>query len=871
MKIAFVAPLYGEEILGGAEIIGKELAEVFTKSGMDVEVLTTCANEHHAVEDYYSEGESIINGVKIRRFKISRPNLDLYLEITGKIIFLYIFSWENVLDCDKKRLLDYLKKDLDMDWAEDAEIKKSDDDKSVYISKGDFWVEIILNEKRESAVLKSNNGRNIKLFTRYDDNNNLLNILSQFGKLDREAEKLWIKNSLNSDDLYEYIEKNKDEYDYFLFYPYLRGTTYFGSRICPEKSILIPFLHDEGFAYLSIFKEMFEKHCKGIVFHSPPEMELAKKIYDLQNKAKKLIGFGFDLRVFGSETHLRDRYGICDEYILYSGRIEYMKNIQILINYFEMYKQKNPNRRINLVLVGDKGADKHRELPMRDDIINIGCLPYKSQDLADVYAGALFLCQPSVNESFSIVIMESWLQGRPVLVHENCEVTKNHCLMSNGGLWFKNYDDFEECVNFYLNNPAFTKKIGIQGMNYVKVNYNWNRIINKYKDFLTNLEQYEDFSKLKIACIINVFTRNDAVGNNLINKTRLFKEYFSNVKIYPELFENGLPYDIKKISQQLTFKEFKYNNEIQKEFYDFDIYIYDFPTYYPFIETIKNIKNDKIIIFDYHGVTPPALWGSKQGIEAFKLGEKKASYVKYADYVIVHSRFMKQYIQEKYGFDAERIYVLPYAVPIEHFKPLKKNPQLIKIYNLEGNYILLYVGRMAGNKRIDLLVRGLAKIKDKIPNVKLLLVGDYDPDPYKEQIEKTKKIASELSIRDDVIFVGKVPHERLCEYYNLCDIYVTTSLHEGFCIPLIEAMACGKPVIGSNCTAIPETMGNAGLTFEPKNVDEFSEKIIELLSDESKRKELSDKGVKRAKDYTLEIYSSNLNAILNNILQFSTK
>lgn len=771
MKIALVIPIYGEGILGGAEIIGKELAEVLTKSEIDVEVLTTCAKEHHALSNYFQAGESILNGVKVRRFNISKIDLDLYLKITDEIF-------------------------------------------------------------------------------------------SSNGNIGRKKEKLWIKNALNSEEMYKYMEKNKDNYDYFLFLPYLRGTTYFGSKICPEKSILIPFLHNEGFAYLSIFKEIFEKNCKGIIFHSNPEMILARKTYNLQNKAVKVIGFGFDKNLVGNEDRFREKYGIFDDYILYSGRFDIMKNVPLLIDFFNLYKQKNQDKKLKLVLIGEGNID----LPERDDIINIGFMPYKSQDLIDAYAGALFLGQPSINESFSIVIMESWLQGRPVLVHENCEVTKNHCLMSNGGLWFKNYDEFEECVNFYLNNPAFTKKIGIQGRNYVKNNYNLNKIINNYKYFLTNLEQYEDHSKLKIACIINVFIRNDAVGNNLINKSRLFKECFSNVKIYSEFFEKGLPYDIKNISQQLTFKEFTYNNEIQKEFYDFDIYIYDFPTYYPFIKTIKSIKNDKIIIFDYHGVTPPALWGSKQGIEAFKRGEKKASYVKYADYVIVHSRFMKQYIQEKYGFDAERIYVLPYAVPIEHFKPLKKNPQLIKIYNLEGNYILLYVGRMAGNKRIDLLVRGLAKIKDKIPNVKLLLVGDYDPDPYKEQIEKTKKIASELSIRGDVIFVGKVPHERLYEYYNLCDVYVTTSLHEGFCIPLIEAMACGKPVIGSNCTAIPETIGDAGVVFDPTDMNEFSEKVVELLTNKERYQQLSKKGIERARKCSFERYEESFLAILKKIL-----
>ena len=93
------------------------------------------------------------------------------------------------------------------------------------------------------------------------------------------------------------------------------------------------------------------------------------------------------------------------------------------------------------------------------------------------------LCQPSKNESFSLVIMESWLAGRPVLVSEECAVTSNFAKESNGGFYFSDYYQFEAQVNYLLENPKIAEQMGQAGQDYVKKNFSWGVIVKKYKNF----------------------------------------------------------------------------------------------------------------------------------------------------------------------------------------------------------------------------------------------------------------------------------------------------------------------------------------------------------------------------------------------------
>lgn len=290
-------------------------------------------------------------------------------------------------------------------------------------------------------------------------------------------EKVFLREMINSNSLYKYMIENSENYSLFVFIPYMFGTTYWGIKLFPEKSILIPCLHNEPYAYMKHFQKTF-KNIAGMIFNSEPERILAEKIYNLQNVEKLTAGIGMNTDISYNPERFRKKYKIHDNFILYSGRKDSGKNIQTLIKYHAEYiKRKNNN--LKLVITG--GGKKI----VSDNIIDLGYI--SNQDKYDAMSACKFLCQPSLNESFSLVIMESWLCKRPVLIHEKCDVTKNFVMQSDGGLYFNNYPEFEACTDYLINNKNISELIGLNGYEYVNRNFNNDSVTNRYIDFFNKI------------------------------------------------------------------------------------------------------------------------------------------------------------------------------------------------------------------------------------------------------------------------------------------------------------------------------------------------------------------------------------------------
>jgi len=106
------------------------------------------------------------------------------------------------------------------------------------------------------------------------------------------------------------------------------------------------------------------------------------------------------------------------------------------------------------------------------------------QDEGDAFAAASVFCQPSLNESLSIVLMEAWLAETPALVNARCPVTVGHCMKSHGGLFFDNYYEFEEMLTLLLRNPSLAAGLGKNGAAYVRKEYNWDAVIQRFENGL---------------------------------------------------------------------------------------------------------------------------------------------------------------------------------------------------------------------------------------------------------------------------------------------------------------------------------------------------------------------------------------------------
>nr|WP_122012879.1 glycosyltransferase family 4 protein [Maliibacterium massiliense] len=296
-----------------------------------------------------------------------------------------------------------------------------------------------------------------------------------------EEEDVFLWEMVNSPDLYAYMDAHQAQYSLFVFIPYMFGTTYYGMQVCPEKSVMIPCFHREQYIELQHFKALFPR-AAGMIFHAQPESDLAHATYDLSKVKTAVLGTGLDTDVSGCAARFREKYQLQDPFILYAGRKDAGKNIHALLNYMYAYKHRHLNH-LKLVLIG--GGEIEIPARIKQDVIDLGFVPV--QDKYDAYSAATLLCQPSKNESFSLVIMESWLCGRPVLVHQDCAVTRHFAADSNGGLYFANYLEFEGGVDYILYHSDVAAQMGANGRAYVLSHFAWPVVVARYMAFFRSV------------------------------------------------------------------------------------------------------------------------------------------------------------------------------------------------------------------------------------------------------------------------------------------------------------------------------------------------------------------------------------------------
>jgi len=281
-------------------------------------------------------------------------------------------------------------------------------------------------------------------------------------------------NELHAEDaLFDFILAHRDEY-YYVFMPYVWGLTVFGARLCPEHSFLIPCLHDEPWAYAQPYRAAFIA-VRGLLFNAGPEMEFAHERYGFDRQRAAVIGEGIDMDWPADARRFRVKYGLYDPFLLFVGRRDEGKRALMLISYFAEFKARHPSN-LRLALAGKNPL--HIPPALAQDVIDLGFL--EDQDKHDAYAAAAVFCLPSVIESFSIVLMEAWLQGTPALVNAACAVTTDHCQKSRGGLYFRDYFEFEGCLEYLLGRPDVRARMGASGGAYVRQNYHWRDVVRRF-------------------------------------------------------------------------------------------------------------------------------------------------------------------------------------------------------------------------------------------------------------------------------------------------------------------------------------------------------------------------------------------------------
>ena len=293
-----------------------------------------------------------------------------------------------------------------------------------------------------------------------------------------------------------------------------------------------------------------------------------------------------------------------------------------------------------------------------------------------------------------------------------------------------------------------------------------------------------------------------------------------------------------------------------------DVTVFHFALPSPMTEGFASLPGRRVL--QYHNITPAHFFAAydPQLFRLAALGRReRATLVGRVDLALGDSDFNRQEL-ESLGFRPTG--VLPIAVDTERITGAPRRPALEKILS-DGLINVLFVGRIVPNKRIEDHIR-LAEVYKRYVDsyYRFVFVGRYDVVPsYYAQI---RALVHEYKMLPDRFwFTGPVPDEDLGAFYRWADVYVSLSEHEGFCVPLIEAMAADVPVLAYAAGAVPETLGGAGMLFSPKDLEHAAELMGMLVYDRSVRQAVIQGQRRRLRDFSPERIAERLEAVLSEV------
>jgi glycosyltransferase involved in cell wall biosynthesis len=428
VKLAFIVQRYGAEVLGGSEHLCRLVAERLATTH-DVEVLTTCARDYITWKNEYPEGADRIRGVTVRRFANART-------------------------------------------------------------------------------------RDLDAFNKYSDW-----IYNQPHTRDDELE--WLKQQGPwSPALIDYLSRQHRHYDVLIFFTYLYAPTVLGLEVAPSRSVLVPTAHDEPAIRLEIFKSVFSSPA-ALCYLTDSERRFVHQQFAERPLLEDVIGVGVDVpqsqpyprmppeadddpaaaaatgdaaaeapddeadREFPSHllsrgSVFRRRHRLYGPILLYGGRIDPGKGCEELVQYFSEYTKEGGDATLALMGV------KLMSLP-EDPSVRFAGLLSDRERLQALEAATVVAC-PSPYESLSLLALEALSVGTPILANARSAVLVEHCIHSNGGLYYADRDEFVESLKLLIGDDRLRAAMGRHGRDYVRRNYRWDVVLAKYERIFARIK-----------------------------------------------------------------------------------------------------------------------------------------------------------------------------------------------------------------------------------------------------------------------------------------------------------------------------------------------------------------------------------------------
>jgi glycosyltransferase involved in cell wall biosynthesis len=270
-----------------------------------------------------------------------------------------------------------------------------------------------------------------------------------------------------------------DAFDYVILFSYRYYHAYHAASRVPSKAILVPTAERDPAIGMSIFGPVF-RSVRAIMYNSHEERAMIQAASRNTDVPGVVVGVGSDVPERADPDRFRATFKLTRPFAIYIGRIDENKGCKELFGFFQRYAAAFPGG-LDLVLIGSAKMP----IPTHPRIHHLGFVT--DSDKFDALAAADLLIMPSYYESLSMVALEAWALGKPVLANGRCDVLKGQCIRSGAGLYYERYEEFVETLYALESNGPLNARLGRNGREYFRTHYAWPVIERKYLDMLERL------------------------------------------------------------------------------------------------------------------------------------------------------------------------------------------------------------------------------------------------------------------------------------------------------------------------------------------------------------------------------------------------
>jgi glycosyltransferase involved in cell wall biosynthesis len=282
-------------------------------------------------------------------------------------------------------------------------------------------------------------------------------------------------------ELIQELESREMEFAYFIFFSYRYYHSFYGVKKFSRKAILVPTAEHDQVAYLDLFRDFFNLPA-AIVYNSPEEKELINRVSGNTAVRGDVVGVGSEIPERFDPQGALAKLGVEGNYFVYVGRLDENKGVCELFDFY-LRLLAEAQTGLKLLLVGKA----YVPIPEHPAIIHVGF--QENREKFDLLCGAEFLVMPSQYESLSMVALEAWAVGKPVLANGRTEVLRGQCRRSQAGLWYGDYDEFRETFLTLQADGDLRRRLGANGKKFFLENYSWETIEAKYLKIIAALDR----------------------------------------------------------------------------------------------------------------------------------------------------------------------------------------------------------------------------------------------------------------------------------------------------------------------------------------------------------------------------------------------